>query len=338
MSARRKVLDALLEREALRPSTAASAADGTPRHLNAVWRQKVITWYFTLVAALGRQHAESNGDVNPFDRSAVHVTASMLDNYLTSLPSERAMRYKHDRPAYQLLATTCLLLGLRLARHDKAKEESRQEEQAAAEKPSCGLKRAKAHMMNMSEVPTTEPQVDGGVAIPNASTILRISAAPKSLTERHVASMVKEVTSSRSFPRSKVVTALDFIAALSGASTEFGQDGITLGPFEAEEASRLADAALRETSFIGSSPSVVASAAISLALARSERVNMTLASIRQQVLRSVYGPEINSALHASSLKAESNLLVSIQARVPSPRNGVRRMVPTVPTTHLIPDD
>ena len=329
MAARRKTLDALLERE--RRSSSAADEAGQTRRLNSVWRQKVIHWYFTLVAALQRQQARSDGADVPFDRSTVHVTASLLDAYLLSVSSERALRYKHDRPAYQLLATTCLLLGLRLDKHDQVKEEA----PASADEPSRGLKRAKPHMMDMSAVPATEDAPSEGAALPTASTLLRISAAPKSLTERHVASMVKEVTSSRSFPRSGVVTALDFIAALAGARTDVGQGSVTLGPQEVEAASRLADASLRDSSSVGLGPSAVAAAAVTLALARSQ--DASLAHLREQVHRSLFGLEINADLQASIQRAEANLLASIQARAPPSRNGVRRAVPlAVPTAHLIP--
>mmetsp|Transcript_23539 Transcript_23539/g.42282 ORF Transcript_23539/g.42282 Transcript_23539/m.42282 type:complete len:350 (+) Transcript_23539:128-1177(+) len=345
MEARRSTVDALLERETRQTSTARGdvmVSNGSPSCLNAVWRQKVIHWYFTLVSALRRQHSaaaeSSSEDIrNPFNRASVHVTASLLDSYLMSLPTERALRYKHDRPAYQLLATTCLLLGMRLSQHDQTKEARQQQREAAAERrqgddkhQGCGLKRAKTHRTNMNQV--SVPTTVAGVAIPNAATILRISAAPKSISERHVLSMVREVTSSRSFPRSKMVTSLDFIQVFGASSTEVSEDGssISLGPVDMEEASRLADVSVRSASFSGCRPSIVASAVITLVLARSNSVNMDMASIRQAVQRSIFGTD-DAVLLASIRRAESNLLTSVQVRMPPSRN---RHV--VPTTHLIP--
>ena len=334
------MVDALLERESRQMSITRDdvKASGTPSRLNAVWRQKVIHWYFTLITALRRQHstaAEStSGDINnPFCRISVHVTASLLDNYLMSLPSERALRYKHDRPAYQLLATTCLLLGMRLAQHDQIKEASLREaadQHQGSEELQGGLKRAKTHRTKMNEVSTTATP---GVAIPNAATILRISAAPKSISEQHILSMVREMTGSRSFPRSKVVTPLDFIHVTCARSTHVSEDGssISLGPDDVEEACRIADASLRDASFSGQRPSVVACAVLTLALARSNSVSLGVASLRREVYHSIFGTKDDPVLQASIRETESNLLRSIHIGVPSSRN---RHV--VPTTHLIP--
>lgn len=334
------MVDALLERESRQMSITRDdvKASGTPSRLNAVWRQKVIHWYFTLITALRRQHSTaaestSGGINNPFCRISVHVTASLLDNYLMSLPSERALRYKHDRPAYQLLATTCLLLGMRLAQHDQIKEASLREaadHHQGGEELQGGLKRAKTHRTKMNEVSTTATP---GVAIPNAATILRISAAPKSISEQHILSMVREMTGSRSFPRSKVVTPLDFIHVTCARSTHVSEDGssISLGPDDVEEACRIADASLRDASFSGQRPSVVACAVLTLALARSNSVSLSMASLRREVYHSIFGTKDDPVLQASIRETESNLLRSIHIGVPSSRN---RHV--VPTTHLIP--
>lgn len=340
MATQRTMVDALLERESRQMSITRDdvKASGTPSRLNAVWRQKVIHWYFTLITALRRQHSTaaestSGGINNPFCRISVHVTASLLDNYLMSLPSERALRYKHDRPAYQLLATTCLLLGMRLAQHDQIKEASLREaadHHQGGEELQGGLKRAKTHRTKMNEVSTTATP---GVAIPNAATILRISAAPKSISEQHILSMVREMTGSRSFPRSKVVTPLDFIHVTCATSTHVSEDGssISLGPDDVEEACRIADASLRDASFSGQRPSVVACAVLTLALARSNSVSLGVASLRREVYHSIFGTKDDPVLQASIRETESNLLRSIHIGVPSSRN---RHV--VPTTHLIP--
>lgn len=354
MASQRTTVDALLGREA-RQSYASGdqSPGGSPSRLNAVWRQKVIQWYFTLIAALRQQHSAASSEAgNPFNRTTVHVTASLLDNYLMSLPSERALRYKRDRSAYQLLATTCLLLGMRLAQHDQIKESSRQQREEAAleeeQQGCCGLKRAKTRMMNMNEAApaeagtsTTTPPTPaataaaGGVPMPNAGTILRISAAPKSISEQHVLSMVREMTGSRSFPRSKVVTALDFIQALGATSTQVCcSEHVSLGPEELEEACRLADASLRDMRLLATRPSAVACAAVTLALARSNSINLNMTSLRQQVYQSIFGSESDPQLQVAIRKAES-YMISFQVGVTSSRNNARRVVPTI-TTHLIP--
>eukprot|EP01083_Nonionella_stella_P115562 342776_1 len=119
-SQRRIMVDTLLEQEAGQQSRGSdgSSVDDASSRINAIWRKKVIYWFFSVVGALRRQHsaAATNQASNyPFSRASIYISVSLLDSYLMSLPHERAIRYKHDRQAYQLLATTCLLLGMRLA-------------------------------------------------------------------------------------------------------------------------------------------------------------------------------------------------------------------------------
>ncbi|KAL3782797.1 hypothetical protein ACHAW5_000513 [Stephanodiscus triporus] len=384
---RRSMIEALLEREARQqPSAqaagAGSAGDGdattiafpSPSRVNAVWRQKVIRWYFAVVAALRRQHAaaaaavvvvagpsaEGSSCVNPFDRAMVHVSASLLDNYLASLPTEKALRYKRDCAAYQLLATTCLLLGMRLARHDLF--EDRAEEGGGGggggiQRGQPGLRRAKTHMTNMNEVPKTKTiatavSKEPSVAIPTAATILRISAAPKSISERHVLAMVRELTGSRAFPRSRVVLALDYVRALSSsatrvASASYSADGgghddddededlpVSLGPDDAEEARRLADLALVGDAYLPPCrPGVLACAVVSLALSRSAfRTSSSTADVvRRCVRRSVFGPSgaEDPDLVRAARGIESNLRL-LRATMTTTTTTV------APAAHLIP--
>jgi len=367
------MVEALLDREA-RQSNAASGGSGDgsiafppPSRVNAVWRQKVIHWYFTVVAALRRQHAavvagesagESSSSANPFDRAMVHVSASLLDNYLASLPGERALRYRRDCAAYQLLATTCLLLGMRLVQHDLIKEEEEEEEEeekkadggvrgGGGQMGQSGLKRAKTHRTNMNEAPETAaaPAVVATparprVAIPNASTILRISAAPKSISERHVLAMARELTGSRAFPRSRVVTALDYVRALSSSATCVVDDEedlpISLGPDDAEEARRLADLALGDASFPPRRPCALACAVVSLALMSrsSSSTSAADAVVRKFVHRSVLGRGADDpGLVQAARAAESDLRVLRSA--PSSRDAGRATAAS-PAAHLIP--
>lgn len=98
---------------------------------------------------------------------------------------------------------------------------------------------------------------------------------------------------------------------------------------EAEEASRLIDVLLRDVTFLSFRPSVVACAAITFALSRSDGINMDMASLRQQVRHSIFGPQDDATLQADILKVECNIHVGVS----SSRNNARRVVPT---THLIP--
>lgn len=369
MAAQRSVaINSVLEREARQSSAMRSQNNGTSSssRLNAAWRQKVIHWYFTLVAALRRQHSASAVDVvagnasgndgslsraaNPFNRTMVHLSASLLDNYLLSLSSEQALRYKHDRPAYQLLATTCLLLGMRLAGQQKHtdRESGQQDARDEEEHRVGGLKRAKTLRTNMmaagedaSSTTTTtsmsllDDMLCPDAAIPTVATILRISAAPRSISEQNIRDMIKQLTLSRVF-KSQVVTALDYIYALSSTSTNVSQDGlsISLGGRDLEVALRLADALLNDVNTLSSRPSAVASAVITHTLVRSncsEVANLDMSAIRQKVYYSIYGSkDIGPDLQVETLKAEATIQVGVPA---SRQNAARRVLPT---THLIP--
>lgn len=344
---RRKELDDLLAREAPSADDGSGCRDCGVRTVNAVWRQKVVRWYFTLIAALRRRHAaaaaeaegqETGGDSadtddNPFDRSSVHVTVALLDDHLSGLPREEAARYERDRPSYQLLATTCLLIGMRLARHDRSPRSPESakrpvgDDDAATGSPR-GMKRAKTHYrehLNEAASPATPGDAEAAVpgapsrgsasAIPGAAEILRISAAPPSLREKHVLKSVREVVASPSFPKARVVTALDFLEALN------------LEPSEAEDARRVADVALADARFRSRKASVVACAAVALVLARSDP-----RSARDIALRAVFGSKQNGALQDEVEVVESDLLASLAGAAPSPRD---RRVAT-PTAHLIP--
>ena len=364
MAAQRSVaaINAVLEREARQSSAMRSQNNGasSSSRLNAAWRQKVFHWYFTLVAALRRQHSASAVDVSAgnasgndgslFNRTMVHISASLLDNYLLSLSSELAQRYKHDRPAYQLLATTCLLLGMRLAGQQKHtdRESGQQDARDEEEHRVGGLKRAKTLRTNMmaagedaSSTTTTtsmsllDDMLCPDAAIPTVATILRISAAPRSISEQNIRDMIKQLTLSRVF-KSQVVTALDYIYALSSTSTNVSQDGfsISLGGRDLEVALRLADALLNDVNTLSSRPSAVACAVITHSLVRSncsEVANLDMSAIRQKVYYSIYGSQdLNPDLQAETLKAEATIQVGVPA---SRQNAARRVLPT---THLIP--
>jgi len=344
---RRSKVDALLEQETrqqLNPSSCSTT------RLNSAWRHKVVHWYFKLVGALHRQNttASSNNGTsrtssNPFNRTTVHISAYLLDNYLMSLPQEQAMRYRHNRPAYQLLATTCLLLGIRIAKHDAIKSSlsSAQDVNEPPAEQSCGMKRAKKctnmSLMSASSTdsgPSSSPPSPPGIAIPNATTILSMSAAPNSITEQNVLDMVKKLTSSRDFPRSKVVTALDYIYALSASSTQVSEEdgqSISLRPQDVEEASRIADTLLSDVNIISTPPSVVACAIITLVSRSNALNNLDMASIRQKVYYSIFGSKVDPDLQIATLRAETTVGVT----APPPRH--RRPVP-ITTHHIIPFD
>ena len=333
MSTRGILLKALLDKEIRQQAARGDDADSSSLSFgqNAMWREKVVNWYFAVVSSLTRQHqttlnSADNLGTNPFYRSAVHVTAALLDNYLLSLPSELNRRYRHDRTAYQLLATTCLLLGMRLARYDQLKESK---QQVRNDDHQGELKRTRTHRENMNQADqgeTTSSNADGFI-IPNAATLLRISAAHMSISEQSVMAMVREVTGSRAFPQSKLVTALDFLRAYcanttsvstasSGTDTEHPSGEwelyVSLSPADTEAVFRLADVSLRDATLSGYRPSVVACAAITLALIRSNNATHDVSSLRRSVYRSFFGTENNPNTQSAVTTAEARLLRSAQ--------------------------
>jgi hypothetical protein len=341
VKAKQAMIAQLLEREHhfMSPASFANMDSSVSSGPNTdPWREKVIGWYFSVVSALDRQQPNIVG-ANPFNRTSVHVTTALLDKYLQSLPSERSRRYRRDRSAYQLLATTCLLLGMRLAHHDMAKE-SRQEDE---ERVVLGeMKRTKTHRDGMDQVDATSGSTNRGTIttadVPNASTILRISAAPKAITEDNILALVREITGSRAFPRCKSITVLDFLRTFSSSSTHAcEEDGCSLGPVEAQEAYRLADASLADSSFAGYRPSVVACAIILVVLLRSNTFGLDVSSLRQIVYRSVLGSQIDAEIQAAVRQLEVKLLRS--ALRPAAASTSRIIVPRAVVStaaHVIP--
>ena len=352
-AAKRRFVDALIGGENHQVSVRGSAARSEAQ-IHSVWREKVIKWYFAIVSALDRQHQAD--EKSPFSRSSVHVTTALLDSYLLSLPSELSRRYKHDRAAYQVLATSCLLLGLRLTQHDLLKNQAlvRPETSSANVHPTCQLKRAKTHRDHMDQAnheegevvgvycgaashPTEEPHAAATTVavIPTAATILQMSAAPKTMSESKIMTMVREIIGSSAFPNSHVVTALDFIRALSTSTnaTQYraGSD-VTITPEVEEEACSLVDISLRDVNLIGCRPSVVASAAITLALFRSQHGSHDLSSLRQDVCATIFGADADPVFQVVVKNAEAKILAA--AHVPIPRQQVNPMRHY--TTHLIP--
>ena len=350
MSAKRRSLEDLLQRESCQVSVGGSEA-----RLHPVWREKVIKWYFSIVRALS---SAQQAPVGPFNRTAVHATAGLFDNYLLALPSELALRYRHDRAAYQLLATACLLIGLRLTQHEKRLPQApvENEPRIGTENSAHPLKRAKTHRDHMDKADRKEGKVEeedahsqhtnaqsctgsaNMAAIPNAATILQMSAAPKVISESKILAMVREVSGSRAFPRSHVVTALDYIQTLSN-STEVDHNMVTLTPDAAEEACRLVDISLRDINLIGCLPSVVASAAITLALFRSYHGSKDMTSLRQDVCSTIFGED--PKIHASVRNVETKMIAAAHHAANSHANRQMQMNPIVmhhATAHLIPPE
>ena len=320
--------------------------------VHPVWREKVVRWYFSIVSALDRQQHSTDPLSSPFNRSSVHVTTALLDSYLLALPSELSLRYKHDRAAYQLLATSCLLIGMRLALHDQqAQVPSGSKSSSGNDPPTCQLKRAKTHRdhMDQADLQDVEVGAENGtpsqsrphtgsgttVVIPTATTILQMSAAPKTISESKILTMVREVTGSRAFPRSHVITALDYIRSLSEENSD-----VSLTPEVAEEACRLADIALTDVTLIGCRPSVLASAAITLALSRAhDGSHDNMVSLRQDVCTAIVGED--HAFQVAVRQVESKMIAA--AHRPTHAHAPRQMQMNLPlvhhvTAHLIPQE
>ncbi|KAL7475319.1 hypothetical protein ACHAW6_001240 [Cyclotella cf. meneghiniana] len=126
--------------------------------------------------------------------------------------------------------------------------------------------------------------------IPSASAILRISAAPRCISEEQVLATVHEISSSRVFPCCQAVTALDFIqvfvAPNSPSDAVSISKGVLLEPAQERHANILADAGLF---FVGFRPSIVACAAITIAKLRPFTNEHNMCSIRNLVFCSIFG-------------------------------------------------
>ena len=285
------------------------------------WREKVIHWFFTVVSVLGRN--QSAGARHPFNRATVHHTIALMDNYLASLSCERSAQFRRDRVAYQVLATSCLLLGMR-------SESSRLE--GAQKEPSTEMKRS-TKIRNMDQH-ACEPPNDEVLEIPHISSILRISAAPNSISEATILTMVQEITSSRVFSQANSVTALNFVEAFARNSTHTSSSShrsITLDQSQARNACRLADAALFCSSC---KPSVIACAAITAALLRADP-DQDIGLIRQRVFHSVFGDH-DDTLWKLVRDVEAWLL---RVGIAHPRNDDNQVHPrTPPAMHVVPDE
>jgi hypothetical protein len=314
----------LLEKEALLFPSSPVVYKSDP------WREKVIHWFFSVVSALARN--QPAGIEHPFDRATVHVSTALMDSYLASLPCERSARYKMNRVAYQVLATSCLLLGMRLVAHHQRVEAVRRRHMK--EVPPAEMKRSrKLQDLHAQEaVDSTAATESAVLEIPNVSSILRISAASKSISEAKILAMVKEITSTRVFPRSHSVTALDFIRVFSRNTSNVSSsssDTLLLEPSQQSNASLLADAGL----FCSiCKPSIVACAAITVAMMRSVP-EQDVTAVRQRVFHSVYGEHDMSAMQ-SVRDVESRL---VRASTANPRNG-HQVVPRPLSGHVIPQE
>jgi hypothetical protein len=222
--------------------------------------------------------------------------------------------------------------------------QQRQQALVDAEKPHVNqMKRTRTHKENMNQEDAS-PSPTSSVTLPNAATLLRISAAPNSISEKNVMVMVREMTGSRVFPRSKLVTALDFIRLFCSSTTRVSDVDadvetsglfVSLGHMDAEEAYRVADASLRDVTFSGCRPSILACAAITLALLRSNDVNHNMSSLRRSVYCSVFRNAHDTVIYQAIRKVELRLLRTTQSAVTSASRNVSHVLSTS-TTHVIP--
>jgi hypothetical protein len=319
----------LLEKEALFFSTSSVLIPKSDP-----WREKVIHWFFSIVSALGGN--QPVGVEHPFDRVTVHVSTALMDNYLASLSSERNARFRNDKVAYQVLATSCLMLGMRIVHQHQRNEFLRKQQEIGNEVPSSSgeMKRSSKLHQNMDQHARSNfINIADVFEIPNISSMLRISAASRSISEAHVLAMVREIASSRVFSRSRPVTALDFIQVFSKKANDlaltFNASTLQLEPSQERNASLLADAGLVCSRC--QKPSVVACAAMTVAMLRSTPVeNMT--SVRQLVFRSIFGEHQNDESLQLVRDVEYHLLRATS------RNGNHIPHRTRISSHVIPQE
>ncbi|KAL7474297.1 hypothetical protein ACHAW6_000275, partial [Cyclotella cf. meneghiniana] len=228
-----------------------------------LWQKKVIHWFFSVVAALER--TQQAGVKHPFNRAAVHVTTVLLDNHLSSLPITCSMHFHCNQIAYQVLPTSCLLLGMHLVHHQQRNKSTAQDDrEETLTEMRCTIKHHK-HMDQQASHAINQYLLE----IPSTSAILWISAAPKCISEEQVLTTVREISFSCVFPCCQAVTALDFIqvffAPNSLSDAVSISQGVLLEPAQERHANILADVGLI---FVGFHPSIVACAAITIAKLR----------------------------------------------------------------------
>lgn len=338
---------ALLERTALHSTSHSSAVPtsttSTEPSQNQIWREKVLEWYFAVLRALNEHHsadeASSSSTVpNPYGRASAHLAAALMDGYLLSLPSDSRRRYQRDRRAYQLLATTSLLLGMRLSLHDQNRERKLRREQEQRQEVRCEMKRTKRHEGSLSDM-ESEPMDSGSSVAESASepslsaaALLRISAAPKCITEEDVVQMARRMINSKVFPRTKCVTAVDLIEAFCRSSTT--EIAPAVDRTVVVEALRLVDASVRDVGIVGVRPSIIACSVLILALRTSSSVRMDEKDLRQYVCRAIMGKVENPLVQKAVMNVEARLRSARHVQPTSIRDGVNRQSPS----HVIPHD
>lgn len=318
--------------------------------VNAIWRKRVVTWFASVIQALSRrrQAAPTERDVTEraeidrglvdqllFRRLAIHNAVHLLDTHIMMCDEQQSIQLK-NRSAYQLLATACLLLGLRLAKNHiddiMLRNDTRQEQEGCQ-----GLHRSK-RVENLADAGGGSNAIgitayhSFSFEVPTAGDILRLSTAPGSMSEKHLIGMLREITATLRSSLQLMATAPLFIEAACRRVTTTS-DSLTFSQAEANEALRLADAYLLDSTSALVRPSVVACAAITVAMPKASQEDSV--SLRRKVHRVIFGHLSDSSRLREARQVEARLQTHTM------RSSRRRRQPrreNIVEAHLIPMD
>lgn len=336
---------ALLERSALHSTSHSSAVNmsvtSTEPSQNQIWREKVVEWYFAVLRAFNEHEQDNSSTVpNPYGRASAHLAAALMDGYLLSLPSDSQRHYQRDHRAYQLLATTSLLLGMRLSLLDQKIGQHLRREKEQRQEVRCEMKRTKRQEGSLGDMDSEQmkdredsPSSGSGSSTAesasetciSAATLLRISVAPKCINKKDVIQLASRMMSSKVFPRTKCVTAVDLIEAFCRSSTT--EIGPVVDRTVEVEALRLVDASLLDVEIVGVRPSIIACSVLILAFRTSSSLRMDDKYLRQRVCRSIMGRVENPLDRKAVMKVEAQL-----------RNARYVQVNRLSPSHVIPHD
>ena len=297
-----------------------------------------MIWFSSVIQALSRRDVTERVDRGLglvekllFRRLAIHNAVHLLDSHIMMCDEQQSIQFR-NRSAYQLLATACLQLGLRLAKHHidgMLRSDARQEQEECQ-----GLHRSKRveNLVDAGETIGNTADNFFTFQVPTAEEILRLSTAPGSMSEKQLILMLREVTATSRSSLKLMATAPLFIEAGCRRATATS-DCLNFSQAEANEALRLADAYLLDTTSAIVRPSVVACAAITLAIRKTSQEDPS--SLRRKVHRIMLGHLSDSSRLREARKVESRLQTHAM-RSPRHRHQPRRE--NNDEAHLIPKD
>mmetsp|Transcript_12507 Transcript_12507/g.29522 ORF Transcript_12507/g.29522 Transcript_12507/m.29522 type:complete len:333 (-) Transcript_12507:386-1384(-) len=320
-----------IEKNSIAPAPALRSS-----RVNATWRRRVVTWFSSVIQALSRRDDTERPDRGVVDqllfrRLAIHNAVHLLDSHIMMCDEQQSIQFRNSS-AYQILATACLQLGLRLAKNHidgMLRNDARQVQEECQ-----GLHRSKRveNLVDVGEAVSNTADSFFSFQVPTAEEILRLSTVPGSMSEKQLIRMLGEITETSRSSLKLMATAPLFIDAGCRRLTTTS-DSLTFSQAEANEALRLADAYLLDSTSALVRPSVVACAAITVAIRKASQED--LLSLRRKVHRKIFGHLSDSSRLREARKVEARLQ-SHAMRSSRHRHQPRRE--NINEAHLIPLD